>query len=63
DAGVSWQRGTRWFGAQPAPEEIFGEDHHLQRQSPPKRVGMGSCMGILILAMFVMVMMSMVVPM
>ncbi|WP_244568285.1 ShlB/FhaC/HecB family hemolysin secretion/activation protein [Escherichia coli] len=25
DAGVSWQRGTRWFGAQPAPEEIFGE--------------------------------------
>jgi len=25
DAGVSYQRGTRWFGAQPAPEEAFGE--------------------------------------
>lgn len=25
DAGVSYQRGTRWFGAQPAPEEYFGE--------------------------------------
>ena len=25
DAGVSYQRGTRWFGAQPAPEEYYGE--------------------------------------
>ena len=25
DAGVSYQRGTRWFGARPAPEETFGE--------------------------------------
>ncbi|HAK1938777.1 TPA: ShlB/FhaC/HecB family hemolysin secretion/activation protein [Salmonella enterica] len=25
DAGVSWQRGTRWFGALPAPEE-YGDD-------------------------------------
>jgi len=25
DAGVSYQRGTRWFGAQPAPEEYWGE--------------------------------------
>lgn len=25
EAGVSYQRGTRWFGAQPAPEEYTGE--------------------------------------
>ncbi|RLM21422.1 ShlB/FhaC/HecB family hemolysin secretion/activation protein [Brenneria alni] len=25
DAGVSYQRGTRWFGAQPAPEEFVGD--------------------------------------
>lgn len=25
DAGISYQRGTRWFGAQPAPEEFWGE--------------------------------------
>ncbi len=25
DAGVSYQRGTRWFGAQPAPEEQWGK--------------------------------------
>lgn len=31
DAGVSWQRGTRWFGAQPAPEEIFGEATALSK--------------------------------
>ena len=24
DAGISYQRGTRWFGAQPAPEEYYG---------------------------------------
>ncbi|MBV8042329.1 ShlB/FhaC/HecB family hemolysin secretion/activation protein [Pluralibacter sp.] len=24
DAGASYQRGTRWFGAQPAPEEYYG---------------------------------------
>lgn len=31
DAGVSWQRGTRWSGAQPAPEEIFGEATALSK--------------------------------
>ncbi|EEY6807863.1 ShlB/FhaC/HecB family hemolysin secretion/activation protein [Escherichia coli] len=31
DAGVNWQRGTRWFGAQPAPEEIFGEATALSK--------------------------------
>lgn len=31
DAGISWQRGTRWFGAQPAPEEIFGEATALSK--------------------------------
>lgn len=25
DAGISYQRGTRWFGAQPAQEEAYGE--------------------------------------
>lgn len=25
DAGVSYQRGTRWFGAMPAPEEYYGD--------------------------------------
>ncbi|NHB89483.1 ShlB/FhaC/HecB family hemolysin secretion/activation protein [Photorhabdus tasmaniensis] len=25
DTGVTYQQGTRWFGAQPAPEEILGE--------------------------------------
>jgi hemolysin activation/secretion protein len=25
DAGISYQRGTRWFGAIPAPEEYYGE--------------------------------------
>lgn len=24
DVGISYQRGTRWFGAQPAPEEYYG---------------------------------------
>ena len=31
DAGISYQRGTRWFGAQPAPEELFGEGTALSR--------------------------------
>ncbi|WP_371973122.1 ShlB/FhaC/HecB family hemolysin secretion/activation protein [Lelliottia nimipressuralis] len=31
DAGVSYQRGTRWFGAQPAPEEAFGEATALSK--------------------------------
>ncbi|MBP1132000.1 hemolysin activation/secretion protein [Serratia sp. PL17] len=31
DAGVSYQRGTRWFGALPAPEEIFGEATALSK--------------------------------
>jgi hemolysin activation/secretion protein len=31
DAGISYQRGTRWFGAQPAPEEAFGEATALSR--------------------------------
>lgn len=30
-AGISWQRGTRWFGAQPAPEETFGEATALSK--------------------------------
>lgn len=31
DAGISYQRGTRWFGAQPAPEETFDEATALGR--------------------------------
>lgn len=31
DAGVSYQRGTRWFGAQPAPEETYGEGTGLAK--------------------------------
>lgn len=31
DAGISYQSGTRWFGAQPAPEEPFGEGTALSR--------------------------------
>lgn len=31
DAGVSYQRGTRWFGAAPAPEEYFGEATALSK--------------------------------
>ncbi|KFB97122.1 channel-forming transporter/TpsB family cytolysins activator, partial [Trabulsiella guamensis ATCC 49490] len=31
DAGISYQRGTRWFGAQPAPEEFFDEATALSR--------------------------------
>lgn len=31
DAGVSYQRGTRWFGAQLAPEEAFGEATALSK--------------------------------
>lgn len=31
DAGVQYQRGTRWFGAQPAPEEEFAEGTALSR--------------------------------
>lgn len=31
DAGIGYQRGTRWFGAQPAPEEPFGEGTALSR--------------------------------
>lgn len=31
DAGISYQRGTRWFGAQPAPEEWFGDATALSR--------------------------------
>ena len=31
DTGVSYQRGTRWFGAQPAPEEAFGEATALSK--------------------------------
>ena len=31
DAGVSYQRGTRWFGATPAPEEYFDEATALSK--------------------------------
>lgn len=31
DAGISYQRGTRWFGAQPAPEEYFGNATALSK--------------------------------
>lgn len=31
DASISYQRGTRWFGAQPAPEETFNEGTALGR--------------------------------
>lgn len=30
DGGVSYQRGTRWFGAQPAPEEQWGSNRPQQ---------------------------------
>lgn len=31
DAGISYQRGTRWFGAMPAPEENFGDATALSK--------------------------------
>lgn len=31
DVGMNYQRGTRWFGAQPAQEELFGEGTALSR--------------------------------
>lgn len=31
DAGISYQRGTRWFGASPAPEEYFGDATALSK--------------------------------
>lgn len=31
DAGISWQRGTRWFGAEKAPEEYTGEATALSK--------------------------------
>ncbi|WP_141653803.1 ShlB/FhaC/HecB family hemolysin secretion/activation protein, partial [Erwinia billingiae] len=31
DAGASYQRGTRWFGAMPAPEEYFGDATALSK--------------------------------
>ncbi len=31
DVGVSYQRGTRWFGAQPAPEEQWGGSNRPQQ--------------------------------
>ncbi|WP_421507204.1 ShlB/FhaC/HecB family hemolysin secretion/activation protein [Erwinia rhapontici] len=31
DTGVSYQRGTRWFGAEPAPEESYGEGTGLAK--------------------------------
>ena len=31
DAGISYQRGTRWFSAQPAPEEYWGEATALSK--------------------------------
>ncbi|CAK9886713.1 MAG: Hemolysin transporter protein ShlB [Candidatus Erwinia impunctatus] len=31
DAGISYQRGTRWFGARPAPEEWWGEGTALSK--------------------------------
>ncbi|EDU0272590.1 ShlB/FhaC/HecB family hemolysin secretion/activation protein [Salmonella enterica subsp. enterica serovar Glostrup] len=31
DAGISWQRGTRWFGAQPVPGEEYGEATGLSK--------------------------------
>ncbi len=31
DTGISYQRGTRWFGAQPAPEEYFGDATALSK--------------------------------
>lgn len=31
DAGASYQRGTRWFGARPAPEEYWGEATALSK--------------------------------
>ncbi|WP_081893193.1 MULTISPECIES: ShlB/FhaC/HecB family hemolysin secretion/activation protein [unclassified Serratia (in: enterobacteria)] len=31
DAGISYQRGTRWFGALPAPEESYGDATALSK--------------------------------
>ena len=31
DAGISYQRGTRWFGAMPAPEESYGDATALSK--------------------------------
>ncbi|HCR4018936.1 TPA: ShlB/FhaC/HecB family hemolysin secretion/activation protein [Morganella morganii] len=31
DVGISYQRGTRWFGARPAPEEYFGDATALSK--------------------------------
>lgn len=31
DTGIRYQRGTRWFGAQPAPEEYFGDATALSK--------------------------------
>ncbi|EBK1958134.1 ShlB/FhaC/HecB family hemolysin secretion/activation protein [Salmonella enterica] len=31
DAGISYQRGTRWFGAQPVPGEAFGDATGLSK--------------------------------
>ncbi|WP_152562783.1 MULTISPECIES: ShlB/FhaC/HecB family hemolysin secretion/activation protein [unclassified Serratia (in: enterobacteria)] len=31
DAGITYQRGTRWFGALPAPEEFYGEATALSK--------------------------------
>lgn len=31
DAGINYQRGTRWFGAMPAPEENFGDATALSK--------------------------------
>ncbi|MGV3345989.1 ShlB/FhaC/HecB family hemolysin secretion/activation protein [Enterobacteriaceae bacterium LUAb1] len=31
DAGISYQRGTRWFGALPAPEEFYGDATALSK--------------------------------
>jgi hemolysin activation/secretion protein len=31
DAGISWQRGTRWFGAEKAPEEYTGDATALSK--------------------------------
>jgi hemolysin activation/secretion protein len=31
DAGISYQRGTRWFGALPAPEEYYGDATALSK--------------------------------
>ncbi|EKJ5694347.1 ShlB/FhaC/HecB family hemolysin secretion/activation protein [Salmonella enterica] len=31
DAGINWQRGTRWFGAQPVPGEEYGDATGLSK--------------------------------